>query len=383
MRTPETSRLFTRWTHPASGVDSLILTERPAPVQQGFYFVTPSMTDDGRFLCLGCGFPPPGERGAPQVLGMVDFERDEMRLYHDTQWTTSRPLLDTTSGDLYWGNDLDLWKRGPVADDQAVRVNRFPRELATGNLDCLATHLTFSPDRKCVNIEARFRNAAGAPTVYIGDAPLDGEPVSIWQTVDAVYNHAQFSPTDPDVQMLAYEYWKDHVDQPFDGQLPYHRMWLIRRGEQLQPILPEPVTHSGHEWWDADGQHVWYVHYGVGVKKVDLATRQEQNLWPGRLSHAYSDRTGRYLVADTMADPHDPDCHVIFRNTVTGNEVEIVNRPPLDARLTQCGHLHPHPCFCCDDRYIYYTTTVHDRVDVALVKVADLIARTSSTGVST
>jgi hypothetical protein len=136
------------------------------------------------------------------------------------------------------------------------------------------------------------------------------------------------------------------------------------------------VSHSGHEWWDSDGEHVWYLHYGVGVKKVKVATGDETLVWPGALSHAHSDRSGRYLVADRMDDPATPDCHVIFRDTVTGRGVEVVNRPPLPEGATKCIHLHPHPQFCLRDRYVCHTTTVHDRVDVALVRTDDLIGRT-------
>jgi hypothetical protein len=206
--------------------------------------------------------------------------------------------------------------------------------------------------------------------------PLDGAPAQIWQKLDGYYDHGLFSPTDPDLQMFAHEYWAQHVDEPFEHQRPYHRLWLIRRGEKARPILRQPVSHSGHEWWDPDGKHVWYVHYGVAVKKVNIATGTEVSYWDGALSHAYSDHNGRYLVADMMDDPVVSDCHVAFRDTMTGKEVEIVNLPPLAKGLTQCGHLHPHPQFCQNDKYICHTTTVHDRVDIALVPTADLIART-------
>lgn len=377
MKTPETSRLFEPWTCPTSGVTSLILTERPAPVQQSFYFVTPSMTDDGRFLWLGCGYPPPGGRHAQQVLGVVDFERDEFHIYPETQFTSSRPLLDTTNGDIYWCNDLDLWKRGPHPKDRAVRVNRLPKTLAAGRLERLATHLTFSADRQSVNIDARFIKADGTPIVHLGEMPLDGSSFRPWQSFEGrIFNHAMFSPTEPDVQMFANEYWQEHAAEAFDGDRPYHRLWLIRRGEQAQPILKHPVSHSGHEWWDADGRHVWYVHYGVGIKKVALATGEEMTIWPGHHAHGQCDRTGRYVVADTMRDPVACDWRVNFCDTHTGKVVEIVNRPPLADHLTQCTHLHPHPHFCGDDRYICYTTTVHDRVDVALTPVAELKRRT-------
>ncbi len=375
MKTPETSRLFTRWVNPASGVESLILTERPAPVQQSFYFTNPSFTADGRFLWLRCGFPPEGGMHATQMLGVVDFESDEMRVYPETQFPSASPLVDPLTGDVYWGNHLDIWKRGPLAADKPVLVNRFPKELALGRLDRIATHLTFSADKKSLSIDARFSQTDGSQIVFIGDMPLDGSPFRLWQKFEGwFYDHGLFSPTDPDVQMFAHEYWQDHNAETFDPEWPYHRLWIIRRGEEARPILKKPVSHSGHEWWDPDGKHIWYVHYGVGVKKVDVSTGAETMMWPGALSHAYSDRSGRYLVADMMGDPVISDCHVAFRDTMSGRGIEIVNRPPLAAGLTQCTHLHPHPQFCLNDRYICHTTTIHDRVDIALVPTRQLMS---------
>ena len=377
MKTPETSRLFTRWENPANGVASHILTARAAPVQQSFYYTHPSFSADGRYLWLGCGYPPPGGKHAQQVLGVVDFEKDELRVYHETQFGSSRPVVDPATGEVYWCNQFDLWKRGPRAEDVAARVNRFPAHLARGRLFSLATHPTFSADGTCLNIDARFVLDDGTPYFVLGDLPLDGSPFRHWTTLEGrTFDHALFSPTDPDAQMFANEYWGDHGKrEPFDGLRPYHRMWIIRRGGEARPILREPVSHSGHEWWDADGEHVWYLHYGVGVKKVRVADGSETLVWPGALSHAHSDKTGRYLVADRMDDPGVCECNVLFRDNASGKVVEIVNVPPLAAEATQCLHLHPHPQFCLDDRYICHTTIVHGRVDVALVAVDGLLSR--------
>lgn len=379
MTTPETSPLFTRWKHPSTGVESFILTRRAAPVQQSFYYTHPSFSDDGRFLWLGCGFPPPGGRHAQQVLGVVDFATDELRVYPETQFSSARPWIDHSTGEAYWGAHLDIWKRGPLADDTAVRVNTFPSDLAQGRLERISTHSTFSADRRAFNIDTRFFLPDGRTLGHIGEMPLDGSPFRLWQSFEnRFYDHGLFSPVDPDLQLFAHEYWHDQtVSEPFDGLKPYHRIWLIRRGEKAEPFLKAPVSHSGHEWWDASGDYIWYLHYGIGVKKVSLATREEILVWPGPLSHAHSSRCGRYLVADRMDLPSPSDCNVFFRDTVTGKTVELVNRGPLAEHLTQCTHLHPHPQFCLNDRYICYTTTVHDRVDVALASVADLIARTA------
>lgn len=372
MNAPETSGLFSPSRSASTGITSFVLTRRLAPVQKNFYFVSPTYTDDGRYLWVSCAFPPEGGMRATPVLGVVDFEQDDFRIYHETQFPTGGPLVDLLTAEIYWGNHLDVWKRGPRPDDRAIRVGRFPAEIAGKRLpERIASHLTFSADHKAINLDVHFQSES-----YIADLSLADSSVRIWQKLEGYYNHGQFSPTDPDVQMFAHEYWKDHIAEPFDGLRPYHRLWMIRRGQPAEPILRQPVSHSGHEWWDADGRHIWYVHYGVGIKKVDLRTRAEVNLWRGHLSHGHSDRTGQFLVADLMADPVVCDCHVAFRNLKTGKEVEIVNRPPLPRDATQCTHLHPHPHFCFHDRYICYTTTIHGRVDLALVRTEDLIQAT-------
>ncbi|HSI84121.1 MAG TPA: hypothetical protein VK970_10090 [Candidatus Methylacidiphilales bacterium] len=371
MKSPETSRLFTRWRNPASGVESLILSERLAPVQKSLYYINRSFTNDGRYLWVSCMFVPKGGRLVNPVYGVVDFERDEFRLCHETQ-SPATAAVDLSTGELYWINGLDIWKRGPLPEDEPIKVNRIPLEISRHRYpEQIATHMTFSADGKSLNLDARFFREC-----YIGEIPLDGSPVRVWEQLPGVYNHAQFSPTDPNMILFANEYWQQNTDIPFDGSRRYHRMWVIRRGEGARPVLNEPVTHSGHEWWDADGRHVWYLHYGIGVKKVVVATGEETLVWSGNYSHSHSDRASRYLVSDAMADPVISDCHVVFYNNATGKTVEVVNRPPLDPKLVQCGHLHPHPQFCMNDRYICHTTTVHDRVDIALVPTDQLMERT-------
>ena len=380
MTTPETSPLFTSWHHPATGVTSHVLTRRVAPVQQSFYYTHPSFSDDGRHLWLRCNFHPEGGRHSTQVLAVADLHDNEVRVYPETQFPAESVMVDATNGDIYWTNQLDVWKRGPRPAHPAVRVGSFPSELAVGRLALLATHPTFSADRRSLNIDARFILRDGTPVCHIGELPLDGTPFRLWQKIEGLYlDHGLFSPVDPELQIIAHEYWQDHGHlKPFDGSTPYHRIWLIRRGQKAEPLLREPVSHSGHEWWSADGRHIWYLHYGVGVKKVSLSTREETLVWPGHFAHAHASRCGRYLVADRMDRPSPADCNVFFFDTLTGKSVEIVNRGPLAPHLTQCGHLHPHPQFCLHDRYICYTTTIHDRVDVALTPVADLIARTAT-----
>ncbi len=36
-----------------------------------------------------------------------------------------------------------------------------------------------------------------------GDMPVNGDPFRLWQKPDRGYNHAQFSPVDPDLILVA------------------------------------------------------------------------------------------------------------------------------------------------------------------------------------
>jgi hypothetical protein len=66
--------------------------------------------------------------------------------------------------------------------------------------------------------------------------------------------------------------------------------------------------------------------------------------------------------------------HIAFFNIKTDKEVRIVTELPPYSRRPY--HVHPHPQFCVNDRYICYTTNVLGTADVALVSVAQLIAAT-------
>ncbi len=380
LRTPATSRHFSAWTNPANGAVSHILTTRIAPVQQSFYYTHPAWTDDGRHLWFHAAFPPPGGRHAVPVLALVDFETDELRVFPETQLGSSRAWIDHATGQAYWCNNYEVWRRGPLPGDAAERVGAVPAELVRGlRLISLATHPTFTPDKSRFNLDLRLLRSDGVFVSIIGDMSVADGEFRLWCRTDGKnLDHALGCPNDPELQIIAHEYWDDALrrGEAFDGTLPYHRIWLARPGKELEPLLREPVSHSGHEWWDADGRHIWYLHYGVGVKKVSLATREETLVWPGSLSHAHSSRDGRLLVADAMALPDPADCRVHLREVASGREITLVDRGPLARELTQIIHLHPHPCFCLHDRYVCYTTTVHDRVDVALTEVAPLLETT-------
>lgn len=367
----EQSPLFTRWTDPQSGIESWILTRRVAPIQQSFYFTNPSCSADGRYLWLFCAFPPGGDAYYGRQLAVVDFQTQTIRHFPETQFTDASPGIDPKTAEVYWTTGLEIWKRGPRADDRAILVNAFPNELARNRRPLrLSTHLGFSADKKALNIDAQI----GADW-FVGDMPVDGGPFRLWQQFDRCYNHGQFSPTDPDVQLIAQDGWHDATTG--DKGDTQDRLWLIRRGEKARPLCPDaPSNLRGHEWWDADGEHVWYIDYRAGTERVNIHTGRRENIWPAGHTHSHGDRMGRYLVGDISPNP--ADWRVAFFNRETGREINIVSRLPELSFPRRRYHVHPHPQFCLGDQYICYTTNVLGNVDVTLVAVKQLLAKTSS-----
>lgn len=390
------SSLFTPWIDPETGVQSFILTKRVAPVQQSFYFVNPSMAEDGRYYWFYCAFPPGGSANQGRSLAVVDFFEDSVHHFPETTFTDASPLVDKDTGEVYWCAGLEIWKRSPEPNACPIFVNRFPEELARNRRPWrLATHLTFSADRRAINLDVEIGSEW-----FVGHAPLDGSDFVLWQKFDRCYNHAQFSPVDPDLQLIAQDY---SIHPTIGESMAYeNRLWLIRRGCEARPVFTKPLIGKpqlrggnphyvndaprlisderamlGHEWWSADGRYIWYVHYRHGAERVsvsDSGNALPELIWPhSELSHVHSDTLTQYLVADSLPGGDLDEHKVIFRNLITDKQIEIVSRMPKLAPQLLRYHVHPHPQFCLTDQLICYTTMVLGRVDVAFTPVRELV----------
>ena len=366
------SKLFTPWTDPDSGVTSYILTQKVAPVQEAFYFVNESITRDGRYWWFYCAFPPSGTSAQGRTLGVVDFATQEVRHFPDTQFSGASPHVDTETGTVYWGMSTSIWRRGPAPDDAATLVNSLPEELVMMRpVGRIATHLTKSADGRAFFIDA----AIGLQYVF-GALPIDGSDFEHWHTFQRNHNHAQFSPTDPNLVLFAEE---NHPD-PITG-LRFRiidRLWLLRRGQRPRPVFDTP-TRLTHEWWDSDGEHVWCIKGDTGVWRVNIATQAvEEIAWPGGRWHSHSSATRQYLIGD--ANPsfyRGCPSTVNFLNRETGKSVRLTDNPEMPNYTGAKYHIDPHPRFCCNDQFVVFTTTVRGVVDVAIARTADLIARTT------
>jgi plasmid maintenance system killer protein len=360
-------QLFTPFTHPESGVRFHILTRKVAPVQQGFYFVNDSMSADGRYLWFYCAFPP----SLVKTLGVVDFQTGEVRHFPETQFSGgASPHVDPPSGDVFWGVGPSLWRRGPQTADTPQCVNSLPADLiGAREVSRLATHLTRSANGLEFFIDAQI----GLQHV-LGSLPVDGGDFQLWHRFDRTYNHAQFSSTDPDEALFAQEIHSD----PITGlTIPItNRLWVIRRGGKPRPILREPKWVS-HEWWDADGKHVWCV-WGNETWRVRVADGEVEKIaFPRQCWHSHSSRDGRLIVGDSNNGFFRGCASTVhFMNRDTGKVIVLAEHAECTDYAGRHYHIDPHPRFCCNDQYVVFTTTVRGEIDVAIVPTEDLVKHT-------
>ncbi|MBZ0303292.1 MAG: oligogalacturonate lyase family protein [Anaerolineae bacterium] len=366
------SNLFTPWTDPESGVTSYILSKKVAPVQEAFYFVNDSMSGDGRYLWFYCAFPPSGTAAQGRTLGVLDFQTGEVRHFPETQFNHASPYVDPATGWIYWGMGDSLWRRGPQPNECAERVGFIPADLiGSRHIERFATHLTRSADGKEFFVDAGF----GLQFVF-GTITIETGEYQFWQRFDRNYNHAQFSPTDPDLIVFSQENHPDQVTgQTFRIE---NRMWLLRRGEAPRPVFETPTVVT-HEWWDRDGQHVWCIKGKQGTWRVNIATQAVEDLaWPKGAWHSHIHTSGQYVIGDTnMRFYRGCPSTVRFLNRETGQDVRLVDNPEMPGLVGERYHIDPHPRFCGTEDFVVFTTTVRGEVDVALTPVADLIERTS------
>lgn len=363
-------KMFTPYIDPQSGVVSYLLTKRAAPVQQAFYFVNTGFSPSQRYLWFYAAYPPAGGR----VLGVLDFEEGTQQVFPETRFCSESPLV--VEEGVYWASDRFLCFRGPRPQDTTELLAKYPDEFFGDRaLGHMATHLTFSPDKK----ELFFDAKVGAD-FFAGVFNLQTRQFIIWRHFDRYYNHAQFCPTDPDLVLMA----QDNQIDPLTGiKTPYdNRLWLLKRNGDFFPVFRDNIRVT-HEWWDQDGDHFYALNQmdqlnGPAIIRFNRHDLTWENFLPGKYWHAHDFNHGKWFVADRhpWTDfyrncPSD----VQFIERESAKRMTIISKNPEIKTPGNIYHIDPHPRFSPDGTMITHTATVSGKVDVALTFTEEILAR--------
>ena len=365
------NELFYPMRDESSGVLSYVMAPTVAPIQQSFYFTNPSLTVDGRYLWFYTAYPPAGGAESGRTLGVCDLHSGHAYSIPESQFRDASPWIDPVTGTAYWCWNYAIYSRGPQRDAVVSLVNELPESVHQHRYGKrMATHLTPTADGKSLFIDAHLGREWIAGTL-----PLDGGAFELWQRFERCFNHAQANPADPDLALIAQDWW---IDVASGERHTYdNRIWTIRRGEKAVALL-ENDARIGHEWWSADGQSIWFVHYEHGTERVNLLSGKREIVWSAGTCHSHASSCGAYLVGDigtyTWADS---GCRVAFYNIETAKEINIASQLPSPMYPRGDYHIDPHPQFLHGDQWVAYTTTVNNAISVALVEVSELIAATS------
>ena len=359
---------FERWTDPETGVESLILIERVAPLQKGLYYATPSISTDGRWLWFYGAFPPAKRWTVAAVC--LDPDQPAIRLF-PAAVGGGNPLVAPEGNAAYVVVGDGVYYQ--PFDGDLRQVLRMPRDIiANRYLFGLVTDLTISADGKHFLLDSHIGNRW-----LISIADVATGQVTPLRWFNRCHHHAQFSPVDPTLILVGQGPWHDPITGD-KGDMNV-RLWIMDTAlTRYEPVFGDlwfnHNSKSCHEWWSADGRVCW-VDYDDGVYECELAARTRELVWPHHLlCHAQCDAARRFYCADE--NPYNPSperpCRVVFFDRHAGREVAIVSRmplPPLPPGDWRSYHLDPHPHFSPDGQWIVYTTLARGKVDVALTSV--------------
>lgn len=361
---------FERWVDPASGIESFILRERVAPIQQSFYFTNPGVSPDGKWLWFYASFPP-NRQG---MLGVVSLDPDkpEAKLFPQAGFTGASPMITPESDGAYFCMANHVYR---VGIDGSTRVMcTLPEEyIGKRNYSQIATHLTMSADRKYFLLDGDLGNFW-----WVGIGDIRTGEVTILKEFGNCHNHALFSPTDPKLFLIPEDWWCDKISGRY---FKYdHRLWLMDIDQKRYEIVrPKDwdcgrTANASHEWWSADGMVCWND-YALGTYECDPYTLKTAHVWKRSLCHAHCSFDRRFWCADES--PYrwkTKPVEILFFDRELNRDVQIVSAMPLPPVPRDMYHLvDPHPHFSPKDSWVVYTTTVRGQVDVALSSVEGIV----------
>lgn len=356
--------LFSQWRDPQSGVVSYILDGSPELLEKSFYFVNNSLTPDG-WLWFEYAHPP-----APyKCLGAVSLDAGnaEVRRFPHATISAETPVIGPDNRLWFCMADgiPEIWRMDLNGSQEKVAC--LPEDYINGRtVRRIGTHFSFSADEKYLLLDGKVGSAW-----FIATMEVETRKIQIIKEFPGHYNHAQFSPVDPELFCLSQDHWRDaYSGQQFGGDL---RTWLMTiDGQRFEPAAPysycspERMGHNAsHEWWADDGTLCWIV-YLDGAYEMDVSTREISHVWKRPICHAHCSPDRRFWVGDQSPYQWPKPCQVLFYDRQTGEEKQIVSGMQAPNVPRHLYHIDPHPRFIAGGEWIVYTTTVRGRVELAL-----------------
>ena len=404
MFTPQTSKHFTKHMN-ENGIEFYVLSTHIAPVQQGFYFINTGYSEDtGRYLYFYCAYPP----STGHTLGVVDFLTDEVYALPDTGSSGASWYIEPKNGNVWFGAPNGIYRRSPEKEARPELIFPWPQYIKDCRITGYGTHITFSPDGKELLTDVQTWEGS-----FIGTFHLEtGEYTEWYRTPYGIpYNHAQYSPVDPDVCMCAHEGFSnpltgEHHEPYLTEEGIYPRLEIIHR-DGTRDMRPPFGNYASHEFWAPDGKSIYYVNNNACYDKTpgdggtfrhhlivrdileenrtevvcDIPVENGVGCW-----HSHCTKDQKYFVVDGSYPSYDRiwwrGCPSLVRfwNNETKKLLEICTlNPPVEGWTPDNPspyHIDPHPRFVLNDTLVCFTTTVCGRVDLALAPVQQLIDAT-------
>jgi len=371
---------FEKWQDPVSGVESFVLKERIAPVQQSFYFTNPAVTADEEYLWFYSVFPPNLQR----TLAVVSLNPDKPMIKHfpEAGFTSASPMVTPEGDGVYFCMGPSVYKL--TLEGHITEICNFSKvDIGYRHFARLATHLTLSADGKYLLLDGDLGNSF---RICIGN--IETGEIKVLKKFASNHDHAQFSTTDPELFLIARDHWNDKTTgERFELD---HRIFLMDIDQtRYEPMCPKDWygrnSSTTHEWWSKDGLVCW-TDYDKGTFECDPTTLETTHVWKRTLCHSHCSSDRQYWCADE--NPYkwaSQPVEILFYDRKQNREIPIVSampQPPVSKDLYRldppyCSrdtyHLDPHPQFSPQDSWVVYTSMVRGEVDIALTPVGALL----------
>lgn len=370
---------FEEYVDEKTGVKSYILRKKVAQIQQNFYFTNPCLTNDGKFLWFRCLNEP----SQVASLGVVSLDNENpfIRQFPGTAYKGDNlPTVIPGSSDVMFGLENGIYKINVEGNiDKVLELDK--KFLNFRTPERLMTHASISCDGKNIILDMVL-----AGKVYIAVGNLETGEVNIIHKFEREYDHAQFSPIDPNLILLDQDWRRDyHTGEYFPID---NRIWLMDiRGTRFEPLLQNSWyghdgTENSHDFWSQDGKVCW-VDYAHGAFECDIESRKVTHVWKRPMCHCFTTANRKYWCADdTPYAWKERPCKVLFYDRESNKELEIFSALPYP-EVPRGGnyHLDPHPTFSKDGKYIISMVTVYNgQVDIAITPVEPLIEACKAKG---